>query len=217
MARRLYPVDEIETLQKAPSEADVANDGGLQFRLRHVTKLQNFLESEVDHYSRCKRKYAATIKITSTLRTIFEVAATAGSIVGVGLISGGVTSVVGLPVLALSIGTGVFGVGNDVLLRKLTTKIKKHTAISALAEAKLSSVRSLVSKALTDSRISDTEFTHIQENVDDYKQKKRDIQTKTRSEFTKPVDIEKLKKDFLEQGVKIGREEQEKLKSALEH
>ena len=214
MTTKLYPVDEIAPLKDQPLSN---NDGGLQFRLEHITSLQKFLESEVDLYSRCKRKYASTIKITSTLKTIFDVVATAGSVVGVGLISGGVTSFVGLPVLALSIGTGVFGVGNDVLLRKLMTKIRKHEAISALADAKLSSVRSLVSKALTDSSISDTEFSHIQENVNEYKHKKREIQTKTRTEYSKSVDVEKLKKDFLERGVKIGREEKEKLSSALKH
>ena len=212
MTTKLYPVDEIAPLK------DLSNsDGGVQFRLKHITELQKFLESEVDLYSRCKRKYASTIKITSTLKTIIDVVATAGSAVGVGLISGGVTSFVGLPVLALSIGTGVFGVGNDILLRKLMTKIRKHEAISALADAKLSSVRSLVSKALTDSSISDTEFSHIQENVNEYKHKKREIQTKTRTEYSKSVDVEKLKKDFLERGVKIGREEKEKLSSALRH
>ena len=214
MTRRLYPVDEIEPLRES---TDSHNDGALQFRLKHIADLETFLQSEVDIYSRCERKYASVIKIMSTIKTCCDVVMTGGNIVGIGLISGGVTSLIGLPVLAVGVGTGVLSVGNDIFLKKLTTKLKKHASISALADAKLSSVRSLVSKALTDSSISDTEFSQVQENVNVYKQKKREIQTKTRTEYSKSVDIEKLKKDFLARGVKIGREEREKLTSALKN
>ena len=204
----MYPVDELETIKKD-------DDGGLQFRLKHITDLQKFLESEIQRYSRCKRKYSFSIKIVSGFKTACDVIMTGGSAIGIGLIAGGITTFAGVPVLAVSLGTGILSVGNDIFLKKLTTKIRKHEAITALAEAKLSSVKSLVSKALQDSKISDDEFTIIQQNVDDYKQAKTRIQIKVRDEMSKPIDIEKLKKDFLERGIKIGREEKEKLTSAL--
>ena len=53
MAHKMYPVDELETIKK---------DDGLQFRLKHITDLQKFLESEIQRYSRCKRKYSFSIK-----------------------------------------------------------------------------------------------------------------------------------------------------------
>ena len=211
MTRKMYPVEELETIRKDP---DI---DGLNFRLKHITEQQKFLESEIQRYQRCKRKYSASIKIVSGFKTTCDVIMTGGSAIGIGLMAGGITSFAGIPVMAVSLGTGVLSVGNGIFLKKLTTKIRKHEAITALAEAKLSSVKSLVSKALQDSKISDDEFTSIQQNVDDYKQAKTKIQSKVRDEMSKPIDIEKLKKDFLERGIKIGKEEKEKLTSALKN
>ena len=214
----MYPVDELDALKDFTEENKIlVNEGGLQFRLKHIVDLQKFLESEVSNYSRCKRKYSITIKIMSGFRLFCDVAMAGGSAVGLGLIAGGITSFVGVPVIALSLGTGIVSVGNDVLLEKLMIKIRKHESISALAEAKLSSVRSLVSKALQDSNISDAEFTQIQQNVDVYKQRKKEMQSKATADVNKPVDIEKLKKDFLERGIKIGKEEREKSNYVLKN
>ena len=202
----MYPVDQLETIKK---------DDGIQFRLKHITEQQKFLESEIQRYQRCKRKYSTSIKIVSGLKTTCDFIMAGGSAIGIGLIAGGITSFAGIPVMAVSLGTGVLSVANGIVLKKLTTKIRKHEAITALAEAKLSSVRSLVSKALVDSKINDDEFTSIQQNIDDYKQAKARIQSKVRDEMSKPIDIEKLKKDFLEKGIRIGKEEKEKLTTAL--
>ena len=207
MAKKMYPVDELETIKK--------DDGGIQFRLKHITDQQKFLESEIQRYQRCKRKYSTSIKIVSSFKTSCDVIMAGGSAVGIGLIAGGITTFAGIPVMAVSLGTGILSVANGIALKKLTTKIRKHEAITALAEAKLSSVRSLVSKALHDSKITDDEFTSIQQNIDDYKQAKTRIQSRVRDEMSKPIDIEKIKKDFLEKGIKIGKEEKEKLTSAL--
>ena len=48
MAHKMYPVDELEIIKK---------DDGTQFRLKHITEQQKFLESEIQRYSRCKRNY----------------------------------------------------------------------------------------------------------------------------------------------------------------
>ena len=200
----MYPVDEIAEMSNAN-----------EFRLNYITNQQKFLESEIQRYSRCKRKYSTGIKIVSGFKIACDFIMASGSAVGIGLIAGGITTLAGVPVMAVSLGSGILSVGNGVFLNKLTTKIRKHEAITALAEAKLSSVRSLVSKALTDSKISDEEFMSIQQNIDDYKQAKSRIQSRVRDEMSKPIDIEKLKKDFLEKGIKIGKEEKEKLTSAL--
>ena len=69
MTHKMYPVDELEELKDLPK----VNDGGLQFRLKHITDLQKFLESEVDNYSRCKRKYSYTIKVISSIKTTCDV------------------------------------------------------------------------------------------------------------------------------------------------
>ena len=116
----MYPVDELDALKDFTEENKIlVNEGGLQFRLKHIVDLQKFLESEVSNYSRCKRKYSITIKIMSGFRLFCDVAMAGGSAVGLGLIAGGITSFVGVPVIALSLGTGIASVGNDVLLRNL--------------------------------------------------------------------------------------------------
>ena len=79
-------------------------------------------------------------------------------------------------------------------------KVTKHEKIYTLALAKLNSVAEMVSKALTDKRISDSEFLIILREVKKYHELKAAIrddekQTKTANKETQtqPPDIDKLK------------------------
>jgi len=81
-------------------------------------------------------------------------------------------------------------------------KLEKHDAVVALTLAKLSSFRLIISKALTDSTISEEEFKRLQDDYDDYKRQKFDLQNKEHK--AKPVDIDSIKKEYIKKGYLLG-------------
>ena len=92
-------------------------------------------------------------------------------------------------------------VGFATASKRLERKVTKHEKIHTLALAKRNSVNELVSKALTDKSIRDTEFSIITREVEKYHELKaaiRDGTTKTQ-ETAKPTqapDLEKLNNEL---------------------
>ena len=70
---------------------------------------------------------------------------------------------------------GLLSAGFTVVSKRLKRKVTKHEKIYTLALAKLNSVAELVSKALTDKRIGDSEFTIILREVQKYHELKAAI------------------------------------------
>ena len=91
---------------------------------------------------------------------------------------------------------GLLSAGFTVVSKRLKRKVTKHEKIYTLALAKVNSVAELVLKALTDKRISDSEFTIILREVQKYHELKaaiRDGEKKTKETQTQTPDIDKLK------------------------
>ena len=93
---------------------------------------------------------------------------------------------------------GLFSVGFATVSKRLERKVTKHEKIYTLALAKLNSVSELVSKALTDKRISDFEFSTILREVQKYHELKAEIRdgvkkTKTENKEAQTPDLNKLK------------------------
>ena len=63
---------------------------------------------------------------------------------------------------------GLLSAGFTIVSKRLKKKVTKHEKIFTLAVAKLNSVSELVSKALKNKRISDSEFTIILREVQKY-------------------------------------------------
>ena len=70
---------------------------------------------------------------------------------------------------------GLFPAGFALVSKQLERKVTKHEKIYTLALAKQNSVSELVSKALTDKRISDSEFAIILREVQKYHKLKAEI------------------------------------------
>ena len=109
---------------------------------------------------------------------------------------------VGLPfAMALGIGgvvTGAVSLIGNIFSKKATTKAEKHLKIKTLATAKLDTIASHISKALTDDFISNEEFNLIMEEMNKYKALKEDIRSKTKK---------KLKTEEEESLIERGRQE----------
>ena len=93
---------------------------------------------------------------------------------------------------------GLVSAGFTVVSKRLERKVTKHKKIYTSAVAKLNFVVELVSKALTDKRISDSEFTIILRKVQKYHELKAEIRvgvknTKAENKEPQMPDLDKLK------------------------
>ena len=188
-APELYPMNEIAQIN--------AED----FRLKKISDVQKELCNEADHYTQVAKKY----KRTHSMAHI--------SAVGLGSLSAGLSSatlataltgfgIVASPALAgVATVFGLFSAGFTVMGKRLERKVAKHEKIYTLALAKINSVAKLVSKALADSRISDSEFTIILREVQKYHELKAAIRagetkTQTENKELQIPDLDKLKSEL---------------------
>ena len=82
------------------------------------------------------------------------------------------------------------------------SKAKKHDKIKTLAESKLDSISSLVSKAIEDAHVSHKEYQLILKEVEHYRAMKEEIRTKSKK-TTDAITAEQREK-ILKQGRKEG-------------
>jgi hypothetical protein len=178
-----------------------------KFRLTHIANLKQQLEKESENYSRTRRKYAAAFKYTNIIDSYGNVISIAGGAVSLGLLGTGI----GLPI-SIALGSSFVALGGittiaSFLSKRLVKKLEKHDRISTLACSKLSSMNHIISKAMEDGKISDSEFKQVSDDFEEYKKEKRAIQEKARQETTSPQEMEELKKKFTEIGKQLGRKE----------
>ena len=200
MKERIYP--ELPTIREQPTAPNVINGGsddrGHSYRLNIIREIQAFLEEEINKREAFSKKYFRIAKVVNmidnTLITITIGAEGTGAI----LLATGV----GAPfALALGISgavTGAVSLIGNIFSKKATTKAEKHLKIKTLAIAKLDTITSHISKALTDNFISNEEFKLIMEEMDKYKALKEEIRNNTKK---------KLKTEEEESLIEKGRQE----------
>ena len=166
---------------------------GNNFRLTRSCKVLENLESQVAHYENVRKKY-------NRARSVFTQVGAATGFLSVVFSEGGLgTSLtgVGLPI-GISLGAlgGIFGIasiGCGLALKRLSNKVSKHEQTVALAKAKSNTISSLVSKALTDNNVSDSEFALIMAEKEKFNVLKREIRQEFRKEEEKKIDMSKLR------------------------
>ena len=179
------------------------------FRLQHITKIQKDLQDELNNYSRCRRRYNSAFNTLSNIHSAVSFGTIATSSTGLGLIATGVGAPAGIALAGVSVGFGITSLMSDIFLKKMNKKLQKHIAISQLAHSKITSIKQLISTALEDGNISDSDFKIITDDYENYQTQKQNIQSKMNTNATD------LKKHFLEEGKKIGMEEASKKLHAL--
>ena len=208
--KKMYPQLEPNIPDK-PENPELETDPQI-FRLTHIKEIQNKLEKELETYSRCKRRYSGVVKTLNNLNLATGTIAGAEGVASVALLSTGVGAPIALALAGVSVGTAVVSSAIQMFNKRFGKKQQKHISLTALACSKLASLKILISKALEDSKISDSEFKQIQTDFEDYKIQKQAIQNKMKTQTT---DIEKIKNDFLEEGKKLGMEEASKKLNSL--
>lgn len=210
---KLYPkIVNANLVEDDPLEPSAPVLDGDNFRLQHITKIQKDLQDELNNYSRCRRRYKSAFNTVSNIHSAVSLGTIATSATGLGLIISGIGAPAGIALASVSVGCGIGSLLSDFILRKVNKKLQKHTAISQLANSKITSIQKLISTALEDGNISDSDFKKIVDDYENYQSQKQSIQSKMRSG---PSDINSLKNRFLEEGKKLGMEEATKKLNSL--
>ena len=162
--------------------------------MQKANEVSAVLNAEVIHYRAVAKKYKRAKKTTNWIAAGSGLISTACSSASFG----SALSVVGIPAaIPLSGLGGLFALASSGLIiasKKLDSKIKKHQEIVTLTIAKRDMVYRLHSKALTDNKISDSEFQLIMVEIQQYNVLKEAVRAKLTRKNSQP-DIEKINKD----------------------
>ena len=201
MKDNLYP--KLPSIRESPIAPaieleEMGNDQGHSYRLKVITDVQKFLETEISKREAFSKKYFCIAKIVSNMDSV-SIGVTIGAEgAGAVLLATGVGSPLAL---ILGIGgavTGAISLFGNIVVRKTTLKAEKHLKIKVAASAKLDTIASHISKAMMDNYISDDEFKLIMEELNKYKAMKEEIRSNTKK---------KLKTEEEESLIEKGRQE----------
>ena len=200
MKEKIYP--ELPTIREQPTAPNVVNggsdDSGHSYRLKIIREVQNFLEEEINKREAFSKKYFRIAKVVNMIdNTLITITIGAEGTSAV-LLSTGVGAPFALALGISGVVTGAVSLIGNIFSKKATTKAEKHLKIKTLATAKLDTIESHISKALTDDFISNEEFNLIMEEMNKYKALKEDIRNNTKK---------KLKTEEEESLIEKGRRE----------
>ena len=133
--KKIYP--------KLPTAPPI-EDQGQGHRLQKINEIQAFLEKEVATREALSKKYLRAARIVDNVDTVF-IAITIGDGAG-GAIEG------------VALFTGFLSIIGKYSMKKSVSKAEKHEKIKTIASAKLDTIASHVSKALSDNKVTDEEF-----------------------------------------------------------
>src|SRR6218665_4073820 len=149
------------------------------YRLQKIYEIEDEITQERDNRTTLCTKYRRSIRMISVIDNVI--------VTVMGLSSSGLgvlTTLIAAPAIAIATGTAV-GVGLLIIIggqvsKKLVLEVAKHKKIKTLAEAKLNSIISLISKALVDDNITDEEYSLILNEFVKFNEMKEEIRSKSK-------------------------------------
>ena len=174
MKENIYP--------KLPSAPPI-EDQGQGYRLQKINEIQAFLEKEVETRGSLSKKYfraSRIIDIVDTFLIMISLGAGAG---GIGLLSTVIAAPAVIAIEGVALFTGFLSIIGKYNVKKFTSKAEKHKKIKTIASAKLDTITSHVSKALSDNKVIDEEFRLILEELEKYKVMKEEVRSKTKKKI----------------------------------
>ena len=201
MKDKIYPI--LSTIREDPSAPDIeltemGNDLGHTYRLKVITDIQKFLETEISNRDAFSKKYFRVARIVSNIESVLIGITICAESAGAVLLATGVGSPIALGLGISGAATGAISLFGNIAVKKTTIKAEKHLKIKVAASAKLDTIASHISKAIMDNYISDDEFKLIMEELNKYKAMKEEIRSNTKK---------KLKTEEEESLIERGRQE----------
>lgn len=163
---------EIDELEKGRAQS---------YRLRRIDEIREVIEKERDERVALSNKYGRSVAAIGAINTVLVLTA-----MGFGASGIAAFSTIIAPPVAMILGGIALSAAPLILVgvqanKTLSLKKEKHEKIKILAEAKLSTISDLVSKALTDGYVSDEEFSLILRELEKFNHKKEEIRTKIKT------------------------------------
>ena len=177
---------------------EMGNDQGNTYRLKVISDVQKFLETEISNRDAFSKKYFRVAKIVSNIDNVLIGITVCAEGAGAIMLATGVGAPFALGVGIAGAATGAISLIGNMAVNKTTIKAEKHLKIKTLASAKLDTIASHISKAMMDNHISDDEFKLIMEELNKYKALKEEIRNNTKK---------KLKTEEEESLIERGRQE----------
>ena len=201
MKDKIYPT--LPTIRETPNAPPVVNGGeddrGHSYRLNVIRDIQKFFEEEIKQREAFSKKYFRIAKVVNMIDNGLITITIGAEGVGAILLATGAGAPFALALGISGAATGLISLIGNIFSKKATTKAEKHLKIRTLAVAKLDTIVSHISKAMTDNFISDEEFKLILEEMNKYKTLKEEVRTNTKK---------KLKTEEEESLIEKGRQEQ---------
>ena len=169
---------------------------GENFRLKQCADWLSLLEKDLHDCEKIYKKYKRARSYLFNLSTgsgTLSVALCGGGL-GTGLTG------IGLPV---SIALGVVGgfcaltsVATASLAKAVSNKVSKHEKTVSVCQAKINTIKDVVSKSLTDNKISHEEFVLIKSECEKYYEMKRSIREKNKTPPLPQADVKKMEEEI---------------------
>ena len=140
------------------------------FRLNKIGEIQKVIQAESEKRRTLYKKYRRAINIVDGFSMALNAVSLATSIAGVSILAI-------IPPECVAIGCQVLTIVGSLVNRRLSAKTKKHEDIKTLADAKLNTIATHISKALQDNNISDNEFNLVVNELDKYNALKHEIRS----------------------------------------
>ena len=201
MTDKIYPT--LPAIREDPTAPPVVNGGvddrGHSYRLNIIRDVQAFLETEIKNREAFSKKYFRIARVVNIVDNALITITIGAEGAGAVLLATGAGAAFGVALGISGAVTGGISLIGNIFSRKATTKAEKHLKIKTLAAAKLDTIASHISKALTDDFISNEEFNLILHEMNKYKALKEEVRNNTKK---------KLKKEEEESLIEKGRQEE---------
>ena len=125
---------------------------------------------------------------------------------GISLLSTIVAAPAVIAIEGVALFTGLLSITGKYSVKKSMSKAEKHEKIKTLASAKLDTISSHMSKALSDNKVTDDEFRLILEELEKYKVMKEEVRTRTKKKI-----VTETEESLIERGRQEARESIRKL------
>ena len=186
--------------------APPTEDQGQGYRLQKINEIQTFLEKEIETREALSKKYFKTAKIVDNVDTVLITITIGAGAGGISLLSTIVAAPAVIAIEGVALFTGLLSIIGKYSVKKSVSKAEKHEKIKTIASAKLDTISSYISKALSDNKVTDEEFRLILEELEKYKVMKVEVRSKTKKKIAT-----ELEETLIERGRQEARESFRKL------
>lgn len=167
-----------------------------EFRLNEIRKLKDFLKHEIDFRMKHYRRYSKAENTLSGMNSGLTTVSILTGVGGIGLLATIVSAPIVIILESIALGAGLIGIGLGIGSQQLRKKAEKHERICTLAISKLNSINDLISKALEDNNINDSEYNTVVKEYEKYLEMKTTLRNAIANASYLSEDV--LKKDIMQ-------------------